>query len=115
LTGLVKQIDERLESTPVKTPRPPGVFVIFLKNPDGLDGQLRATAEKVGLKRVSQCIGTAPQDYEVAQEADITVVIYRSGPGGDNKVSANFALRKGELDQAKTAAIVKALSDALPR
>jgi hypothetical protein len=115
LTGLVKQIDERLDAAPGKAPRPPGVFVTFLEKTDGLEGQLRATAEKEGLKRVSLCIGTAPQDYEVAPEADITVVIYRSTPGGEKKVSANFALRKGELDAATTAAIVKALSEALPR
>ena len=47
--------------------------------------------------------------------ADITVVIYHVGERRLEKVTANFALRKGELNEAKTDAIVKALSAVLPQ
>jgi hypothetical protein len=115
LTGLVKKIDRRLEEAVGKTPRAAGAFVLFVNNADGLDRRLREMAEKEALKRVSLCIGAPPQDYGVADDADVTVVIYSLGRRPQQKVTANFALRKGELDEAKADAIVKALSEMLPR
>jgi hypothetical protein len=111
LTSLVKKIDERLQSSPGK----PGVYVLFVQNADGLDKQLRAMAEKEGLKRVLLGIGAPPPNYEVNPAADITVVIYHVGERRLEKVTANFALRKGELDAEKADAIVKALSEQLPK
>jgi hypothetical protein len=114
LTSLVKKIEQRLR-TAGKTSRPLGTYVIFVNNRDGLDKQLRGMAEKEGLKHVSLCIGQAPADYGVANEAEVTAVIYTVGRRYEQKVTANFALRKGELNKTKTDAIVKALSDVLPR
>ena len=114
LTSLVKRIDRRLAAAG-KSARPQGVYVIFVNNADGLDKRLRAMAEKAGLKHVSLCIGTPPKNYEVSGEADVTVVIYRIGRRRLEPVTANFALRKGELNEAKTDAIVKALSAVLPQ
>jgi len=115
LTGLVKKIDQRLEATHVNSPRPPGVFVIVENEADGIDRYLRGMAGNDGLKRASLCIGAPPEDYNLAREAEVTVVIYNVGRRGQQKVTANFALRKGELDEAKTEAIIKALSDVLPK
>jgi hypothetical protein len=115
LTGLVKKIDQRLGAAAAKTPRPLGAYVIFDSKADGLDKRLRGMAEKEALKRVTLGIGTAPPRYEVNREADVTVVIYTVGRRPEQKVTANFALRKGELDEAKADAIVKALSDVLPK
>jgi hypothetical protein len=115
LTGLVKKIDQRLDAVTAKTPRPMGVYVIHDSKADGLDRQLREAAEKEGLKRVSVCIGAAPPDYAVAPQAEVTVVIYNPARRPEQKVTANFALRKGELDAAKADAIVKALGDVLPK
>ena len=114
LTSLVKKIDRRLAAAG-KSARPQGVYVIFVNNADGLDKRLRAMAEKAALKNVSLCIGTPPKNYEVSGEADVTVVIYRIGRRRLEPVTANFALRKGELNEAKTDAIVKALSAVLPQ
>ena len=98
-----------------KPQRAPGVYVIFESNTNGLDGRLREIAEKEKLQRVSLCIGTPPGNYQVAREADVTVVIYSVGRRYEQKVTANFALGKGELDEAKADAIVKALSEVLPK
>jgi hypothetical protein len=111
LTSLVKKIDRRLNTAAGK----PGVYVIFLNNSDGLDHQLREMAEKEALKRVSVCIGAPPADYSLVGEADVTVVIYRVGQRRQEHVTANFALRKGELDEAKADAIVQALCEVLPK
>jgi hypothetical protein len=114
LTSLVKKIEHRVESAAGKTPRPVGAYVIFVNNSDGLDKRLLGLAEKEGLKRVSLCIGEPPRNYEIADEADLTVVIYTVGRRPQQTVTANFAFRKGELDEAQTDAIVKALSEVLP-
>ena len=50
----------------------------------------------------------------MSPEADLTVVVYRLGNKRREPVTANFALRKGELDDARADAIVKAISDVLP-
>ena len=115
MTSLVKKIDQRVEAAAAKLGRHLGTYVLFVNNADGLDKQLRGLAEKQGLKRVSLCIGAPPKNYEVANEADVTVVIYNIGRRSQQHVTANFALRKGELDEAKADAIVKALSDVLPK
>jgi hypothetical protein len=115
LTGLVKRIDQRLQAAAGKTSRELGVYVIFVSNSDGLDKQLRAMVEKEALKRVNLCIGAPPGDYAVANEADVTVVLYNPGWRNEQHVTANFALRKGELDEAKTDAIVEALSKMMPK
>jgi hypothetical protein len=114
LTGLVKKIDKQLDAAGMSE-RAPGAYIIFVNNADGLDKQLQGIAEKEALKRVHLCIGAPPDDYDVAKDADVTVVIYTFGRRGDQKVTANFALRKGELDEAKTDAIIKALSEVLPK
>ena len=110
MTGLVKKIDQRVDASASKSARTLGAYVIFLNNADGLDKQLRGMAETEALKRVSLCIGTPPEAYAVSKEAEVTVVIYHQ-----NKVVANFALRKGELDETKRDAIVEALSKVLPK
>jgi hypothetical protein len=114
LTSLVKQMDQQLEAAG-KTERPLGVYVIFMTNADGLDTRLRLLAENEGLKRVNLCIGAPPKTYEVGAEADTTVVIYNIGRRPQQQVTANFALRKGELDDTTADAILKALADVLPR
>jgi len=105
LASLVKKIDQNGTA--------PNTFVIF-SSADGLDKQLRGMAEQEGLHRVSLCIGAPPQRYELSKEADVTVIIYsrQSGPPRSQNVVANFALRKGELNEAKIDAIVEALSKA---
>ncbi len=115
MTGLVKKMDRQLQAVTAKTPRAPGVFVIFDSNAAGLDGRLREMADKEAMQRVSLCIGAPPGDYGVAGEADVTVVIYNVARRGQQKVMANFALRKSDLDEAKVNAIVKALADVLPK
>jgi hypothetical protein len=72
-------------------------------------------AKNEGLQRVSLCIGAAPPRYELSGEADVTVVIYNPGRRNEQAVQANFALRKGELDDAKSDAIVAALAQVLPK
>lgn len=113
LTRLVKKIDQRMQAAAGKTPRQLGAYVLVMNEGKGLDQRLRGLAEKEGIKRVALGIGVAPTDYAVAKEAEVTVVIYSPGRR-NNPVTANFALRKGELTDAKVDAIVKAVAAVLP-
>jgi hypothetical protein len=103
LTSLVKQIDaETVKNGKAKM----GSFVVFLSDKEGLDKELKALAEKEGLK---ECILTidnvaGPEGYDVAKEAEVTVVLYNR-----RKVEANFAYRKGELNDKAIDQIVKDL------
>ena len=115
MTGLVKKIDERLDAVTAKTPRAPGAYVLFDSKVQGLDGELRSMAECEALKRVHLCIGAPPQDYEVSRDAQVTVVVYNMNRRGQQKVTANFALRTGELTDEKIDDIVKAVSEMLPK
>jgi hypothetical protein len=115
LTSLVKKIEQRVDTAAGKTTRTLGTYIIFLTPSDGLDKQLRNIAEMDALKRVSLGIGTPPSDYEVSPDAALTVVIYNPDRRGRQNVKANFALRKGELDEAKSNDIVKALVEVLPK
>lgn len=114
MTGLVKKIDQRVGAAG-KSPRTIGAYVIFIDNAEGLDKKIRETAEKEGIKHAAFGIGDVPNSYAVAKEADVTVVVYNPGRRNKQNVKANFALRQGELTDAKVDDIVKAISDVLPR
>jgi hypothetical protein len=91
-----------------------GTFVL-MRDAHGRADQLRGLAQKQALERVSLCIGDAGPRYAVAPEADVTVVIYNPARRGYQSVQANFAFLKGELDEAKSDAIIEALSKVLPK
>jgi len=114
LTSLVKKIDQRMAGAEGKTQRKLGAYFIFVNNTNGLDQQLRDLAAKESLKHVGLGIGVPPKTYDLANDADVTVVIYNVGRRNQQHVTANFALRKGELNDAKADAIVQALADVLP-
>ncbi len=116
LTSLVKKIDRRVnEAAGVRQSGPElGTYVIFVNNAEGMDCELHDMAEREWLKRVSLGIGVVPADYNIAPEADVTVVIYEVGRRG-NPVSANFALRLKDCDEKQVDAIIAALSKVLPK
>jgi hypothetical protein len=114
LTSLVKKIDQRMQAAVGKTPRELGAYFLFINNGNGLDQRLRRLAETEAIKQVALGIGVPPPDYEVAREADVTVVVYNPQRRGGQRVTANFALRKGELNDARADEIVKAVAAVLP-
>jgi hypothetical protein len=97
-----------------KTPRELGAYVLYMNNGSGLDQRLRGLAESEAIQRVALGIGVPPADYAVANEADVTVVVYSPARRGQQRVTANFAFRKGELNDAKVDDIVQAIAAVLP-
>jgi hypothetical protein len=104
LTSLVKKIDAETVKNSKKNM---GSFVVFLSDDENLPAKLKEMAKKEGLK---ECILTidnvaGPQAYSVAKEAEVTVVLYNK-----RKVEANYAFRKGELNDKAIEQIVKDVS-----
>lgn len=85
-----------------------GSFVVFLSEKEGLQEQLASIAKKQGLQHIilSTYDPAGPEDFGVAKDSDVTVVLYRQ-----HLVKANHAFRKGELNEQ---AVEKIVSD-LPK
>ncbi len=99
LTGLVKQIDEKIgENGKLKS------FVVILNaSGEKSAAELRALAKAAGIKQVPLTMSQDPAgvpDYEIAKDADVTVVMWR----GQKVRSARGY--KGELSEGDIAAIV---------
>jgi hypothetical protein len=104
LTSLVKKIDE---ATAKNAGKRMGSFVVFLSDDDEkLAKQLEALATKENIKKCVFSIDNpaGPKGYNVAKDADVTVVLYRQ-----QTVAANFAFRKGELNAQAIDKIVAAI------
>ena len=91
--------------------RKDGGAVVFCTDDEGMEEKLKSLAEKQDLKK---CILTldnpaGPKAYKVAQDADVTVVLYNK-----RKVEVNRAFKKGELKEEDIKKIVDDLSKILP-
>jgi hypothetical protein len=106
LASLVKQIDAKIgENDELKS------FVVVLTNTGGRTREeLTKLAKDAGIKHVPLTIHQDPAglpDYEIARDADLTVLMWRG-----HKVKVNHAY-KGELTDKETRAIVADISKIL--
>jgi hypothetical protein len=101
LTKLIKKLDE---TTAKNSSKSMGSFVVFLNDKEGLDKDLAGLAEKEKISKTVLSIDNpaGPKAYNVAKDADVTVVLYV-----DRKVKANYAFKKGELKEGDIEKIVK--------
>jgi hypothetical protein len=112
LTSLVKKIDA---ATVKNSECTMGSFVVFCSDDEGLEKKLKELAEKEKLEKVALAIDNpnGPPGYDVAKDADITVVLYR-GAYAKGSVKANYAFKKGELKDEDIGKIVGDLTKILP-
>jgi hypothetical protein len=108
LTSLVKKIDE---ATGKNSSCRMGSFVVFCSDDEGLEKKLKELVDKESLSKIVLSIDnpSGPPKYKVAKDADITVVLYNK-----RKVAANYAFKKGQLDDSATDKIVTDLKKILP-
>ena len=107
-TKLIQKIDEVTKANKAKKM---GSFVVYLDSAEGLDKKLKEVASKA---KVETCVlsidnEAGPAKYNVAKDADITVVLYTG-----RVVKANHAFAKGKLtdkDIEAIAADVKKILD----
>jgi hypothetical protein len=104
LTSLVKKLDD---ATVKNSKAQMGSFVVFCSDEEGLDKKLKELANSEKLKKLVLTIDNpaGPKGYNVAKEADVTVVFYNK-----RNVKVNRAFKKGELKAADVEKIVGELS-----
>jgi len=108
LTSLVKKIDE---ATDKNSDCRMGSFVVFCSDEEGLREKLETLAKKEKLKHIVLTIDNpaGPDRYNVAKDADVTVVLYTK-----QKVKVNYAFKKDQLTDKDINRIVSEVSKILP-
>jgi hypothetical protein len=103
LAGLVKKLDA---ATAENKSKRMGSFVVMLSDSDKLEKQLKEMAEKEKIAKTVLTIDnpSGPDGYEIAKNADVTVVLYNK-----KKVVKTFAYEKGKLDEAATKKVIEAI------
>jgi len=114
LTSLVKKIDaETVKNKDAKM----GSFVVFLNDEEGFEKKLKDLSDKEKLEKIALAIDSprGPEGYEIAKDAEITVVLYQgSPPYSKGAVKANYAFKKGELSTKDVDKILKSVPKILP-
>lgn len=100
LTALIKKLDEATEKNSDKKM---GSFVVFCSDSENLSKELKQMARKEKLGSIILSIDNpaGPDDYKVAKDADVTVVLYNKF-----EVKANYAFKKGDLKDGDVEKIV---------
>jgi hypothetical protein len=108
LTSLVKKLDE---ASVKNKDRHLGSFVVFLSDDAGTAEKVIALAQKEKIAETILALGEAagPAGYEVAAEADVTVVLYV-----ERTVKANYAFKKGKMTADDVTRIVADVSKIVP-
>jgi hypothetical protein len=99
VTKLIKRIDE---TTDKNQDRGMGSFAVLLSDSDALENELKELAKK---EKLQHCILTidhpeGPQGFDIAPEADVTVILYSK-----LTVRANRSFKKGAFNDKAIDAI----------
>ena len=105
LAKLLKKIEEEVEEH--QSDKLTSFVNMIGADADSLKKQAAEFVKSNDIKRIAFVVPedakNGPEDFKIAPDADLTVVCYKGG-----KVQANHAFSKGQLDDAKIEAIVKA-------
>jgi hypothetical protein len=109
LTSLVKKLDA---ATAKNSDCRMGSFVVFLSDDEGLEKKLKELAKKDKIEHTILSIDNpaGPRGYNVAKDADVTVILYNK-----RDVKANYAFKKGEMKESDVEKIVGDVSKILPQ
>lgn len=82
-------------------------FTVFLTADDKAEAKLKAQADEAKFKKMVLSIESpeGPAKYNIAKDADVTVLLYK-----ERKVEANHAFEKGKLTDADVEKIVADVS-----
>ena len=105
VTRLIKELDA---ATGKNGDAKMGCFFVFLSDDEATQTKLKDLAKKEDLKKVVLTVDnkTGPKAYDIAPEADVTVVLYTG-----HVVKANHTYKKGEMKDKD----IKAIMDDLPK
>lgn len=111
LTSLVKEIDGLVDGADNRKGKNKAFVVLLTDDPDAAKPKLEKLASENGIKNTPLTIfdGVAgPRGYEIAKEAEVTVMIWNK-----QKVKVNHAFKSGKLDKTAIAKIVAEAKKAL--
>jgi hypothetical protein len=108
LTKLIKGIDQ---ATDKNQKRNMGSFVVLLSDSDNLEKELKELAKKEKIQHSILTIDNpeGPEDYNIAPEAEVTVILYTK-----LRVKVNHAFKKADLNDKAIEAIAADLAKILP-
>lgn len=106
---LIKKIDA---TTAKNQDKNMGSFVVFLSDEEKLESKLEEMVKDCKLKETVLSIDTptGPEKYNVAKDADLTVVLYTN-----RKVKANYAFEQGKITDKDIEKIVADVSKIVPQ
>jgi hypothetical protein len=101
---LIKKLDEATNQNKSKSM---GSYAVFCSAQEGLQTKLEELASKQGIESLILSIDSpeGPKEYNIAKDADVTVLLYN-----DFTVRANHAYAKGQLNDGAIARIVADVS-----
>ena len=108
LTSLVKKLDV---ATGKNSEAKMGSFVCFLSDDEALEKSLKKLVEKEKVKNLIFVMDKPdPPGYEIAKDAEVTVVLYTN-----HEVKASYTFKKGALTDKDIDKIVGDLPKILPK
>jgi hypothetical protein len=101
VTKLIKEVNEATEKN---KDAKMGSFIVFLNDSEALEAKLKTLCKE---EKINTCIlaidnPAGPKGYDVAKDAEVTVVLYK-----ERVVKANHAFRKGELKDKEIETVLK--------
>jgi hypothetical protein len=105
---LIKEIDT---CTRMNMKGQMGSFVVFLNDREGLEKELKELADRENIKYTVLTIDSpsGPLSYQIAKDAEVTVVLYTKW-----MVKANYAFKKGALKDKDIEKIIADVKKILP-
>lgn len=109
LTNFIKKLDAASEKNKADSL---GSFVVFCNDDEKLPKKLKDVVESAKLKHTVLAVDAAagPEDYKVARQADVTVVLYVEAT-----VKANHSFKKGEFKDSDIDKVLGELTKILPK
>ena len=106
-----KLISKLEEATAANSKCEMGAYVVFLSDDDKMADKLKELSDKLKLKNVVLAVDNpaGPKGYNVAKDADLTVVLYT-----ERTSKVNMAFEKGKITDADIDSIVKSVSKITP-
>ncbi|HEV3256348.1 MAG TPA: hypothetical protein VG013_05655 [Gemmataceae bacterium] len=106
---LIKQIDK---ATAKHSDAKMGSFVVFLNDDEKMPKKIKKLADKEAIENTVLAVqdSAGPDGYDVAKDADVTVVLYTK-----HMVKANYAFKKGELKDKDIERILNDVPKILPQ
>jgi hypothetical protein len=106
LTSLVKKLDAASKEKKICS------FIVVLSDEEKAEDQLKSLAEKNSIKKTVLALDnvTGPQQYKVAKDAEVTVILYNK-----RKVEVNHAYRKGEFNTKAIDTVIDDLAKIAPK